>query len=63
VKAIYLQALRKFIYAGHQWLMPVIQATQEAEIKKIAFQSQPEQIVNETLSGKYSSQCWWSGSR
>jgi hypothetical protein len=27
--------------AGHQWLMPVILATQEAEIMRIAFQSMP----------------------
>jgi hypothetical protein len=27
--------------AGHQWLMPVILATQEAEIRRFAFQSMP----------------------
>jgi hypothetical protein len=32
--------------------MPVILATQEAEIRRITFQSQPGQIVCEILSGK-----------
>jgi hypothetical protein len=32
--------------------MPVILATQEAEIRRIKVQSQPEQIVHETLSRK-----------
>jgi hypothetical protein len=32
--------------------MPVILATQEAEIRRIAVQSQPRQIVRETLSQK-----------
>jgi hypothetical protein len=45
-----------FIFAGHQWLMPVTPATQEAEIKRILFQSQPGQTVHETLSQKHPSQ-------
>jgi hypothetical protein len=32
------------------WPTPVILATQEAEIKRIVVQSQPQQIVHETLS-------------
>jgi hypothetical protein len=34
----------------HWWLTPVILAIQEAEIRRITVQSQPRQIVNETLS-------------
>jgi hypothetical protein len=36
--------------------MPIILATQEAEIRKIVVQSQPRQIVHETLSQKNPSQ-------
>jgi hypothetical protein len=38
--------------AGHLWLTPVILDTQEAEIRRIELQSQPRQIVSETLSWK-----------
>jgi hypothetical protein len=34
----------------HQWLMLVILATQEAEIRRIVFESLPRQIVHKTLS-------------
>jgi hypothetical protein len=38
--------------ARHQWLMPVILATWEAKIRKMAIQSQPRQIVQKTPSPK-----------
>jgi hypothetical protein len=37
---------------GRRWLTPVIPATQEAEIRRIAIQSPPRQTVRETLSRK-----------
>jgi hypothetical protein len=40
------------IVARCQWLTFVILATQEAEIRRISFQSQPGQIVHESLSRK-----------
>jgi hypothetical protein len=38
------------VVAQHQWLMLVILSTLEAVIRRIAVQSQPGQIVHETLS-------------
>jgi hypothetical protein len=35
-----------------QWLTPIILVTQEAEIGRIAFRSQPGQTIHETLSQK-----------
>jgi hypothetical protein len=55
----------KFKVAGHWWLVSVILAIQEAEIRRIVVQSQTRQIVRETLSQKNPSQKkdWWSDSR
>jgi hypothetical protein len=36
--------------------MPVILTTQEVEIRRIMVQSQPKQIIHETLSQKYPTQ-------
>jgi hypothetical protein len=41
---------------GGRWLTPVILATQEAAIRRIMVQSQPRQIVHETLYQKNPSQ-------
>jgi hypothetical protein len=35
---------------GCWWLMPIILSIQEAEIRKIKVQSQPEKVVHEILS-------------
>jgi hypothetical protein len=40
------------LLARRQWLTPVIIATQEADIRRKAVQSQPRQIVHKTLSQK-----------
>jgi hypothetical protein len=56
----------KTILVGCLWLMPVFLGTSRAEIRRIIVQSQPRQIVCETLSQKYPSHTykmgWWSGS-
>jgi hypothetical protein len=39
-----------------QWLMPVIPATEEAEIRRIEVRSQPGQTAHNTLSQKYPTQ-------
>jgi hypothetical protein len=43
-------------FSRHWWLMPVIPATQEAEIRRVEVRSQPQQIVHKTLSLKYPTQ-------
>jgi hypothetical protein len=49
--------------ARHWWLTPIILVTWEAEIRRIAVQSQPRQIVLETLSHKKPSQKKGGGAR
>jgi hypothetical protein len=46
-------SLKTRVPARHWWLTPVILPTQEADIRRIKLQSQPGQIVHETLSWKY----------
>jgi hypothetical protein len=41
---------RNLLEARHRWLTPVILATQDAEIRRIAVRSQPGQIAHEILS-------------
>jgi hypothetical protein len=45
---------------GHQWLTPVILATQEAEIRRIIIGSQPRQIVlrNPILKKRFTKKGW-----
>jgi hypothetical protein len=54
---------KTFILPGRWWLTSVILATSDTEIRRIVVQSQPGQIVRETLSQKNPSQKkgWWSG--
>jgi hypothetical protein len=47
---VFFKGKKKKTGAGRQLLMPVILATQEAEIRRITVQSLPRQIVQETLS-------------
>jgi hypothetical protein len=37
---------------GHWCLTPVIPATQESEIRRVTIQSQPGEIIHQTLSQK-----------
>jgi hypothetical protein len=39
VISLFLRLFRMFAIAGHWWLMPVILATQEAEIRRITVRS------------------------
>jgi hypothetical protein len=43
-KQLLKESIKKKI-AGSQWLMPIILATQDAEIRRIAVRSQPGQTV------------------
>jgi hypothetical protein len=49
-KALALKQRERKRQLGAGWLTHVILATQEAEIRKMGVQSQPRQIVQETLS-------------
>jgi hypothetical protein len=45
-------SIRNRAGARHQWLMPVILAVQEAEIRRIMAQSQPRQTVRDPILEK-----------
>jgi hypothetical protein len=45
--------LKTLLQTGRWWLMPVVLATQEAEIRRITVRNQSRQIVRKTLSQKY----------
>jgi hypothetical protein len=47
---VLLKQLKKYISVRRWWCTPIILATQEAEIRRIKVQSQPRQIVCNTLS-------------
>jgi hypothetical protein len=50
--------------AGRQWLVSVILAIQEAEIRRFLVESQPEQIViRPYLENTHHKEGWCSGSR
>jgi hypothetical protein len=51
-RSVILDILNLSLFAGRWWLTPTILATQESEIRRITVQSQPGQIVHETLSRK-----------
>jgi hypothetical protein len=55
----------EFFYIGRQWLMPVMLATQEAEIRRIKVRSQPRQVLLwDPISKKpITKKSWWNGSR
>jgi hypothetical protein len=57
--------LKTILLAGCQWLMPVILATQEAEIRRISVQSQlgHNSLQDPTSEKTFTKKGWWSGSR
>jgi hypothetical protein len=58
-----MQNKNKFINYGHWWLTPIILATQEAEIRRMAVQSHPRQIIPRApiLRKPFTKKSWWSG--
>jgi hypothetical protein len=58
----FICVIRNSAYSWVLWLTPVILATQEAKIRRIMVQSQPRQIVLETLSKKLITKRGWQSS-
>jgi hypothetical protein len=54
MKYVSIRHSQQWLTSGHRWLIPVILATWEAEIRSIAVWGQPGQIVLKSLSQKIS---------
>jgi hypothetical protein len=52
INKVHKLSIKKQNMAGHLLLMPVIPVTQDTKIRRIKIQSQPRQIVHETLTQK-----------
>jgi hypothetical protein len=59
-KLVFFSYLKRKLIARHQWFIPVILVTLEAEIRRMV-QGQPGQIVCETPSPKITRVKWTRG--
>jgi hypothetical protein len=53
------------LFSGHQWLRPVILASQDAEIRKITVGSQPRanSLRDPILRKPFTKKGWWNDSK